>query len=232
MTPTGLLVIDKPLGRTSMHVCRVVRARLCAGGAPKRVKVGHAGTLDPLATGVLVILVGKATKLCERVMAGEKRYAARVDLSAFSTTDDREGQREEADVPEPPLREDVEAACARFVGEVMQTPPAFSAMKVGGRRAYRLARDGQTPRLEPRPVVIHACDLVVYDWPIAELDVRCGKGTYIRSLARDLGRSLGTGGMLDALRRTAVGRFTIERAVTLDALPDVLTQEDLLDAVE
>ena len=229
MTPSGLLVIDKPIGRTSMDVCRVVRARLRAGGAPKRVKVGHGGTLDPLATGVLVILVGTATKLCERVMGGEKRYTARVDLSAFSATDDREGEPEEVDVPEPPTRGDVERACAHFVGEIMQTPPVYSAMKVGGRRAYRLARAGETPELEPRPVVIHACDLVAYGWPIAEIDVRCGRGTYIRSLARDLGRTLGTGGMLDALRRTGVAPFGIDRAVTLDALPEVLAQDDLLD---
>jgi len=228
ITPiVGIIVVDKPEGVSSMGVCRVVRGKLRTGGAPKRIKVGHGGTLDPLATGVLVILVGKATKLCDRVMIGEKRYAAGIDLSAFSETDDREGEREEINVATPPTRVELESACTGFVGTIMQRPPAYSAMKVNGQRAYKLARAGEAPKLEPRPIVIHACDVVSYDWPIAILDIRCGKGTYIRSLARDLGVALGTGGMLSSLRRTAVGPFMIQDAVTLDQLPQPMTQEDL-----
>jgi tRNA pseudouridine55 synthase len=230
-SPSGLLVIDKPEGLTSMDVCRRVRARLRRGGAPKGVKVGHGGTLDPLATGVLVVMVGKATKLCDHVMAGEKRYLADVDLSAFSATDDREGEREEVSVSQAPSRDDVAAACARFVGEFMQTPPAYSAIKVEGRRAYRVARGGGTPELPARQVVVHAIDVVSYLWPHALLDVRCAKGVYIRSLARDLGRALGTGGMLAGLRRTGVGAYAIEQAVALDDLPEALTQQHLLDPV-
>ena len=224
----GLLVVDKPLGPTSMRACAAVRARLRRGGAPKGVKVGHAGTLDPLATGVLVILCGRATKACERLMATEKRYTASVDLSAFTDTDDREGTRTPVDVAQPPTGADLRDALGTFVGEVLQRPPAFSAMKIGGRRAYALARRGEAVVLEPRPVTIHAIDLLSYQWPFAELDIRCGKGVYVRSLARDLGLALGTGGTLASLRRTAVGPFTIEQATPLDDLPQSLAQADLL----
>jgi tRNA pseudouridine55 synthase len=227
-SPTGLLIIDKPEGITSMGVCRKVRGKLVAGGAPKRVKVGHGGTLDPLATGVLVVLVGKATRLCDRIMAGEKRYLAGIDLSQSSTTDDREGERTPVRVEAPPTLESVAAACARFVGTIMQRPPAYSAIKVDGERAYRLARGGQPPTLPARPVVVHSIDLVAYDWPVATLDVRCGKGTYIRSLARDLGEALTGAGMLLSLRRTAVGEFGIDRAKPLADLPAVLGEADLL----
>lgn len=227
-SPTGLLVIDKPLRLTSMDVCRRVRRRLINAGAPKRVKVGHGGTLDPLATGVLVVLIGKATRLCDTIMAGEKGYDARVDLSAFTTTDDAEGERTEVPVATPPSADELAQACARFVGTIMQTPPAFSAMKVGGQRAYKLARRGEAPEMKPRPVVIEAIEITSYAFPHVDLSIRCGKGTYIRSLARDLGRALGTGGTLAALRRTRVGAFTIDRARGLDSLPERLTQADLL----
>ncbi|UYV14058.1 MAG: tRNA pseudouridine(55) synthase TruB [Phycisphaera sp.] len=225
---SGLLVIDKPEGPSSMHACARVRSALRRGGAPKRVKVGHGGTLDPLATGLLVILCGKATPLCNRVMIGKKQYRARVDLSAFTTTDDREGERTEVVIERPPTKDRVLEALGAFVGDVMQRPPAFSAMKVGGHRAYALARKGKVVELEPRPVTIHSIELMRYEWPFADLDIRSGKGVYIRSLARDLGVALGTGGSLAALRRTAVGRFTIDRATRLDDLPTVLTQADLL----
>jgi len=230
-TPAGLMVIDKPLGPTSMQVCARIRAKLRNAGAPKRIKVGHAGTLDPLATGVLVVLIGKATKAVNSIMATDKRYLAGVDLSAFTSTDDREGERREIDTPSPPSRETIINALEAFTGEIMQRPPAFSAMKIGGRRAYALARKAETesemPKLEPRPILIHSIELTGYDWPIATLDIRCGKGTYIRSIARDLGEALNTGGHLASLRRTAVGQFTIEHATPLDDLPDQLTQDDL-----
>lgn len=217
-----------------MGVCRNIRWRLVQGGAPKRVKVGHGGTLDPLATGVLVILVGKATRLCEQIMRGEKRYLTEADFSRLSTTDDREGQTTEVPVPREPTREEVEAACRRFVGTIQQRPPAYSAIKVGGQRAYKLARKadasgGEVPELAPRPVEVRSITLLEYQWPRAMLDIVCGKGTYIRSLGRDIGGALGAGGMLLSLRRTQVGPFGIDRAVRLDDLPQVLTQTDLLD---
>ncbi len=231
--PIGMLIIDKPLDMTSMHVCRVIKAKLRKGGASKRVKVGHGGTLDPLATGVLVVLIGRqATKLSNTVMEGTKVYHTTVDLSCTSSTDDAEGERTPVDVDQPPDHSAVEAACKAWTGTVMQTPPMYSAIKVGGQRAYRLARAEQDVQLEARPIRIDAIDVRSYVWPILELDITCGKGTYIRSLGRDIGARLGVGGMLTSLRRTRVGACTIEQARSLDALPDVLTSADLLDAQE
>ena len=224
----GLLLIDKPEGPTSMDVCRRVRRALVAGGAPKRVKVGHGGTLDPLATGLVVVLVGRATRMCEGVMTGAKRYVAEVDLSCTSTTDDREGERTAAGV-EPIERERVEAALGAFRGTIEQRPPAYSAMKVGGKRAYDLARRGEAVEIASRPVRIDALELTGYAWPLATLDVVCGKGTYIRSLARDIGGSLGAGGMLVSLRRLSTGPFDVSAATPLDELPGVLTAGDLLE---
>ena len=229
-TPCGLLLIDKPLGPTSMDACRRIRWRLVQGGAPKRVKVGHGGTLDPLATGLLVIMVGKATKLCESVMAGTKVYHTGVDLSYFSTTDDQEGEKTHIAVTTPPTREAIDAACRKFTGEaVMQTPPAYSAIKIDGQRAYDMARRGEEVKLAARPVRIDRIDVLDYAWPSLTIEVECGKGTYIRSLARDIGTTLGTGGCLTSLRRTRVGQWKIENAQRLDTLPEKMIQANLLD---
>lgn len=227
-SPSGILNIDKQPGFTSMDVCAIIRTRLRRAGAPKRVKVGHAGTLDPLATGVLVVLVGKGTRLCEAMMGAPKRYVTTIDLSRLSTTADRAGEITPVPVAAPPTRADVDRACAAFVGVIQQKPHAFSAIRVGGLRAYDLAREGQAVELPARPVRIDAIDVIEYAWPFLTLDVRCGKGTYIRSLALDIGTALGVGGMLETLRRTAVGSYTIDTARTLEQLPDVLTQADLL----
>lgn len=227
-TPTGVLVIDKPLGMTSTHLCRVIKRRLMNGGSPKRIKVGHGGTLDPLATGIVVILIGKATPLCQRIMAGEKRYLAEIDLSHVSTTDDGEGVITPVEVALPPGREAVEHACAGFAGWIMQRPPVYSALKIAGRAAYDFARRGEEPKLEPRAVEVKSLDIVSYEWPRLVIDVGCGRGVYIRSLARDIGGALGAGGMLTGLRRTRVGRFTLDQAVHIDVLPNVLTQTELL----
>ena len=225
------MLIDKPLGPTSMDACRRIRWRLVQGGAPKRVKVGHGGTLDPLATGLLVIMVGKATRLCESVMAGTKVYRTGIDLSYFSTTDDQEGEKTHVTVTTPPSREAIDAACARFVGNaVMQMPPAYSAMKIDGQRAYDMARRGEEVKLAARPVRIDRIDVLDYAWPSLTIEVECGKGTYIRSLARDIGTSLSVGGCLTALRRTRVGRWSINDAQRMDAIPDKLVQADLLSA--
>jgi tRNA pseudouridine55 synthase len=211
---SGVIVMDKPEGVSSAGMCRLVKGNMRARGAPKSIKVGHGGTLDPLATGVVVILVGKMTKRCDEVMAGEKEYLAGVDLSAFTASDDRETEREVVEVGTVPTIEAVRAASAGFVGEIRQVPPAYSAIKVGGRRAYQEVRAGRAVVMEARTVVIHEIRVVAYDWPLATLWIRCGKGVYIRSLARDLGVSLGTGGTLAWLRRTRVGEWTIRDALT------------------
>ena len=222
----GILSLDKPLGFSSMKAVAIVRRR--AGGA----RTGHAGTLDPLATGVLVLALGKCTRQIESLMATEKRYLTTIDMTAFTTTDDVEGERTEVVLGTPgaraaaPAQAEIEALLAeRFTGTVMQRPPAFSAMKVGGRRAYALARKGETPELVPRPVTIHSITVTDYAWPLLSLDIHCGKGTYVRSIARELGQALGTGGHCTMIRRTAVGTFTIDRAVSMDALPEKITQE-------
>ncbi|MCX5661334.1 MAG: tRNA pseudouridine(55) synthase TruB [Planctomycetota bacterium] len=220
----GLLVVDKPLGWSSMAVVR--RVRRAAGGA----KTGHAGTLDPLATGVVICCLGKATRCVPALMGMTKVYDAKVDLSAFTTTDDREGPREEMAVERPPTEAELRAAIPRFLGEVTQTPPAFSAVHVDGKRAYKLARQGKPVTIQPRIVRIDAIELLSYAWPLVDLRITCGKGTYIRSLARDLGKALGVGGHLAALRRTAVGRYDLAIAVTSERLERPITQADLLPA--
>jgi tRNA pseudouridine55 synthase len=225
---SGLYLVDKPVGPTTMDCCRRVKHALIEGGLHKSIKVGHGGTLDPLASGLVVVLVGRATRQCDAVMAGAKRYLADVDLSITSTTGDLEGATTPVAVGSPPTREQVERAAAAFVGVVQQQPPAYSAMWVGGKRAYDLARRGRAPDLKPRPVRIDAITVIDYAWPRLRLDITCGKGTYIRALARDLGASLGAGGCLVALRRTAIGDFDVARAVRYDAVPPTLSQNDLL----
>ena len=213
----GILVIDKPLGMTSMRVVERVRYRAA------KARTGHAGTLDPLATGVLVVAIGRATKSIDRLMAGEKRYETVIDLSAFTTTDDGEGERTEVAAAVPSI-DVVRAACGRWVGEVMQRPPAFSAIKVQGRRSYDLARSGEARELAARPVMIHGIEIDAYEFPLLSLRVHCGKGTYIRSLARDLGMALGTGGHCRSIRRTQVGPYDIGQAIRMDDLPESIVQ--------
>lgn len=229
-TPAGLLIIDKHRGPTSMQICANIRYRLRRAGAPKRIKVGHAGTLDPLATGVLVVLIGKATKKVPLYMGQPKAYETTIDLSSLSTTDDAEGDLTAVPIARIPTREEVDAAAARFVGTIMQCPPAYSAINIDGQRAYDLARKGHEVNIPARPVIVHEITVTAYQWPVLSLFIRCGKGTYIRSLARDLGAALGAGGYLTSLRRTAVGECTIEQARTLASLPDELVQSDLLPA--
>lgn len=219
----GLLILDKPMRMSSAQVVALIKRR--AGG---KDKVGHAGTLDPLATGVLAIAIGSATKAIDRLMATNKRYRTVIDLSAFTTTDDAEGTRTEVNVSQPPTSDMVQRAVQSFTGEFLQKPPAFSAVKVGGRRAYAIARAGGEPIIEPRPVIVQALELVAYAWPHVELDIFCAKGFYVRSLARDLGTALGVGGHCASIRRTAVGSYTLETAIPVDQLPERITQPDLL----
>lgn len=220
----GLLVVDKPLGWSSMDVVR--RVRRAAAGA----RTGHAGTLDPLATGVVVCCLGQATRCVDQIMGLTKFYEGEVDLSAFTTTDDREGDRCEVAVAESPDEAALRDALPCFVGRIEQVPPAFSAVHVRGRRAYKMARRGEKVELSARTVRVDAIELLRFAWPLATLRITCGRGTYIRSIARDLGRNLGTGGHLAALRRTAVGPYDLSIAVGEKRLDEPISQRDLLEA--
>ena len=212
----GFLLVDKPVGPTSMQA--VARVRHRAG----RIKTGHAGTLDPLASGVLVLGLGKATKLLERIVATDKGYETEIDLAIRTATDDLEGEPEIVQVDVPPTQAAVAEALQQFVGDIMQRPPAFSAIKVGGRRAYALARQDKPVSLPARPIQVHNIKLLSYEWPVATVAITSGKGFYVRSLARDLGEALGTGGCCRSIRRTAVGPFRIDDAIALDDVPDPL----------
>ncbi len=207
----GLLVIDKPGGMTSRAV--VNRGQ---GWFPRGTRIGHAGTLDPLATGVLVLCVGTATRLTEYVQRMEKTYRAGLLLGSRSDTDDADGMIEAVEVPRPPDWTTVARHLQGFVGRIEQVPPDHSAAKVSGRRAYDLARTGQKVSLEPRPAQVYGIDILSYDYPLLDLEVRCGKGTYIRSLARDLGEQLDCGALVKTLRRTQTGPFRERDAIPVD----------------
>jgi tRNA pseudouridine55 synthase len=219
----GVINLDKPAGLSSARVVDAVKRLL-----PRGTKVGHAGTLDPFATGVLLVLVGRATKACERLMDAPKQYEATVKLGATTATDDPESPEVPAPPHKPPTAAAVSAVVPRFVGDILQRPPAYSAMKVQGRRAYDLARGGNLVQLEPRPVRVYGIDVLEYEWPHVRLRVDCGRGTYVRAIARDLGVALGTGGYLTQLRRTRVGPFGVDNAVTVERLKGEAVEEFLL----
>jgi tRNA pseudouridine55 synthase len=208
----GLLVIDKPAGVTSRDVVNRVQKWF-----PRGTRIGHTGTLDPLATGVLVICIGKATRLAEFVQRMKKTYVAQILLGGTSETDDAEGTITPNVVSHPPDREAVTRCLQTFTGKLDQRPPAFSAAKLSGRRAYDLARRGKDVELESRSVQIYSIDLLHYGYPTLEIRVHCGKGTYIRSLARDLGQRLGVGGYIQSLRRISVGSFDADNAILMSS---------------
>lgn len=231
---SGLVLVDKPASGKikSMTVVRAVKRKMIAGGQPKSIKVGHAGTLDPLASGMLIVLVGKATRLCDQLMADEKEYLATLDLSKWSPTDDLERSAEPNPELPPeriPTPDQVQRALAeKFTGVIQQRPPDFSAIWVDGKRAYHLARKGRETNIQPRPIIIHSVRIVAYRWPMLTIDVCCGKGTYIRSMARDIGLALTESpAVLTMLRRTRIGAFHIDHATPLDALPEKMTPADL-----
>ncbi len=207
----GWVVVDKPSGESSRATLDRVGRTLRAAGF--NTKTGHAGTLDPLATGVLVVAVGDATRLVEYVQRMPKTYVATILLGASSTTDDADGHVVAFDAPRVPSTPELEAALATQVGVIEQAPPDYSAVKIEGRRAYDLARSGAAVAPSPRPVEIHEIVLLDYAWPRAEIRVECGSGTYIRSIARDLGAALGCGGYIATLRRTRIGVFDLDAAL-------------------
>jgi tRNA pseudouridine55 synthase len=215
----GVLVVAKPAGPTSHDVVALVR-RLA-----QTRRIGHGGTLDPFAAGVLPLFLGGATRLVEYHLGDDKTYRATVCFGASSTTDDLDGELTPVHGALPVERDAVEAALGALRGPQLQRPPAYSAIQVGGRRAYAMARAGEAVELPPRQVEIKALSLTSWDGadparPIAVLEVTCSAGTYVRALARDLGTALGTGAYLGALTRTASGPFTLDRAVSLDAIRD------------
>jgi tRNA pseudouridine55 synthase len=223
--PGGFFVIDKPTGVTSFSMVSLVR-RLTGVR-----RVGHAGTLDPLATGVLPVAVGQATRLIEYLDVASKTYVARVRFGATTDTYDAEGAVTATGDPALATRAAIEALLPAFIGDIDQTPPAFSAIKVAGQPLYRYARAGEVVELKPRRVRIDRITLLRFDPPEAEIEVFCGKGTYIRSLAHDLGQRLGCGAHLAALRRTSTGGFSIGDAITPDALTALAEAGRLEDAL-
>lgn len=215
----GIIVIDKPVGLTSHDV--VQRVRRWAG----QRRVGHLGTLDPLATGVLPLALGEATKLSQLLTHGRKAYAGKIQLGIERTTYDREGEITAEFAGPWPERDKVVSALESFRGEIEQVPPPYSAVKQGGEAAYRKARKGEEVHLDPRRVTIYELELISYTPPFLELVVECSAGTYLRSIAHDLGVFLGTGGHLYELCRTRSGPFSLDQAFTLDVLLGVGDRE-------
>jgi tRNA pseudouridine55 synthase len=217
--PHGWIILDKPLGLGSTQAVGAVK-RVCREAGLGKVKVGHGGTLDPLATGVLPIALGEATKLCGRVLDASKTYAFTVQFGTETDTLDLEG-KVIAESPVRPTLADVEAVLPRFTGPIEQVPPAYSALKVDGERAYDLARKGAAVELKSRSVTIHALHVEAADADSVTLIATVSKGTYIRSLARDIALALGTVGHVTMLRRLKAGPFGIDQAISLDKLNEV-----------
>ena len=218
--PDGLLLVDKPPGMTSHDVVYKIRRTFGLQ------KVGHGGTLDPAATGLLVLLIGRGTKASDQVMAGDKIYEGEVTLGADTSTQDAEGEIIAQHDPYGVTREAFAAELGKWVGNVEQTPPMVSAVKIGGKRLYKLAREGVTVERQPRPVTIHSLDLLEWNPPRATIRMHCTKGTYVRTLAHDLGQGLGCGAHLCALRRTASGAYRVENAHPMSRIVD-WTVDDL-----
>jgi tRNA pseudouridine55 synthase len=211
---SGVLVIDKPVGLTSHDIVQAVRK----GTGIRRA--GHTGTLDPRASGVLVVLIGPAVRLSEYVSASDKRYQAIIRLGSSTDTFDAEGEITQTASPDEISEEMFENALGKFIGEIEQVPPPYSAVKVKGRKAYEMARQGEEVDLEPRIIQVHSLELLEWAPPEAVIDVYCSSGTYVRSLANDLGKELGCGAHLIGLRRTKSGRFTLRDSVPLNKLRD------------
>lgn len=217
----NVLLIDKPATWSSFDVVAKIRGALRkkVGG---KVKVGHAGTLDPFATGLLIVLTGAETKNQEQYMKLDKEYEATLRLGAVSTTGDPEGTVTERVGVESPSRAEIETTLKSFSGEICQIPPVYSAIKVNGERAYRLARRGETVELKPRKVIIYKLETLEYDWPSLTFRVACSSGTYIRTLGEQIGERLGVGGYLTGLRRTKIGEFKLEDASTIEEVLQLL----------
>ena len=226
----GILLIDKPKGWASFDVVNYVRKMVATaeGKKPKNTKVGHTGTLDPLATGLLVLLVGKEyTRKAMTLTKLDKTYDVTMKLGKTSSTGDDEGEKSVVSDTTPDQKA-VREALEQFRGEIMQVPPVFSAMKVNGQRAYKLAREGKAVELEARPVMINSIKITNYDYPFVAFTADVGSGTYIRSLVEDIGKLLGTGAYMSDLRRTRVGTFELSDAAAIKALDQSTITKNML----
>jgi tRNA pseudouridine55 synthase len=210
----GLLLVDKPKGISSFGVVARVRW-IIKNETGLKIKIGHSGTLDPLATGLLVLALGSYTKKISELIKKDKTYEVEVCLGEESVTGDEEGQKTFVSDLQPSLPE-IKAVLRSFTGEIMQTPPVYSAIKINGQPAYKLARKGLEPNLKPRPVTIYSLDSVSYVYPKISFIAKVSSGTYIRSLAEDIGKALKTGAYMSNLRRTAVGQFNVHSSLALE----------------
>jgi tRNA pseudouridine55 synthase len=217
-----ILYLDKPLGWTSFDAVKRTRGAILRRLGIKKIKVGHAGTLDPLATGVMIVTTGKATRRIEELQAGVKEYIATIALGATTPSFDLETEIDATFPTEHITRELVENALSKFVGRIEQVPPAFSAIKIDGKRAYHMARKGVQPELKPKILVIDEIELLEYSQSQFVIRVVCSKGTYIRALARDIGQALNSGAHLTALRRTRVGDITIDKCLSVDDMAELI----------
>jgi len=219
-----IFYIDKPIGWSSFDVVKRLRSAMLRRMGLKKMKVGHAGTLDPLATGVMIVTTGRATKMIESLQAGVKEYVAEICLGATTPSFDMETEIDAryptGHITEPLVRE----ILSRFTGTIQQVPPAFSACKIDGRRAYKMARKGHEVELKPKTLVIDELELLHFSPESITVRVVCSKGTYIRALARDIGEALGSGGHLTALRRTRVGDISVADCLSIDAAAEMIKE--------
>ena len=228
-TEGEFIYINKPYGMTSFGALAFVRTRVSKKVGVRRVKIGHAGTLDPLATGVLILCTGKKTKEIARLQLNSKEYTATLQLGATTPSYDMEHEVNQTYPTEHITRELIDRVLTDFVGDIEQVPPSYSACKIGGDRAYKLKRKGLDVELKPKTVHIDSIDVIGFEPETMQLSIRvsCGKGTYIRSLARDIGRALNSGAYLTALCRTRLGDVSIDNCMTLDDFPQWLEQQEI-----
>lgn len=226
-----VLYFDKPLKWTSFAVVNKIRYHLCRKLGVKKLKVGHAGTLDPLATGVMIICTGKATKRIEEFQYHTKEYVATLQLGATTPSYDLEKEIDATYPTEHITREQVEETLKRFIGSIEQVPPAFSACKIDGERAYELARKGEEVNLKPKTLVIDEIELLECNLPEIKIRVVCSKGTYIRALARDIGEALDSGAHLTGLIRTRVGDVKLEDCVQVESFTEWLDQQEIEEVI-
>lgn len=224
-TEGKILYFNKPLNWTSFALVKRIRSRISRELEIKKIKVGHAGTLDPLATGVMIICTGKATKLIESFQYQTKEYVATIQLGATTPSFDLETEIDQTYPYEHITKEQVEETLKTFIGTIEQVPPAYSACKVNGERAYDLARKGEEVELKPKILVIDDIELIDYQLPVVKVRVVCSKGTYIRALARDIGAALGSGGHLIGLIRTRIGDIRLEDCLEIEQVDEIFNEE-------